>query len=245
MKLKISNLKFPICDMRLALAFMVLSVATLGCLDGPQNPASTQPVTISDVATTQPEYWYAQPSPASAVYDSFATLFKTCENVCRDFGFKIDRVDYRTGILTTEPLESAQFFEPWRADVQRYRDSRNATVASIRRTARFEFKRNDDGTFEVSPKVLLEREANQERRITNVALYKGSYRAEDPRDLPSGTKETDEGFDYPPHYWYSVGRDPSLEIKLAKEVSKRLARKPGHELPSTAPSTQPAEGAPS
>ena len=64
-------------------------------------------------------------------------------------------------------------------------------------------------------------------------------------DLPRGTKETDEGFLYPPHYWYSVGRDPSLEIKLAKEVSKRLARKPGHELPSTAPSTQPAEGAPS
>jgi hypothetical protein len=235
------NLRFAIFDLRLpsALALsMVALISIIGCIDHPMNPAATQPVTITDTATTQPSYWYAKPAPATVVYDSFATLFKTCENVARDFGFRIDRVDYREGVLTTVPLESAQIFEPWRPDVQTWDDAKQSTLQSIRRTIRFEFVRHDDGTFDVSPKVLKERQTVQERRITNVALYRGSAgskKAEDPRDVPHGTKETDEGFDIPPRYWYAIGRDPVLEQKLAHEISERLARK-GREMPTTAPS---------
>ena len=117
-------------------SILILAVFA-GCIGRPMNPAATQPVTITDTATTQPDYWYAAPSHGSAVYDSFATLFKTCENVSRDYGFKIDRVDYRTGILTTEGLVSAQAWEPWRQDVQMFEDSKRATMATLRRTVRY------------------------------------------------------------------------------------------------------------
>jgi hypothetical protein len=215
----------------------ILALAVVaGCLSSPMHPATTQPVTITDPATTQPEYWYAEPSRGVAVYDSFETLFKTCENVLRDYGFRIDRVDYRTGILTSVPLISAQIWEPWRPDIQSFGDVKGSTLASIRRTVRFEIRRNDDGTFDASPKVLVERQTVQERRLTNVAIYRGAYTKEDPRDVPSGTKESDEGFMIPPKYWYAIGRDPKLEVVIAKEVSKRLAKK-GREMVPLAPTT--------
>ena len=153
---------------------IVSGTMLLGCLGYPSNPAATQPVTITDTATTQPDFRFDKPSNAVAFYDSFATLFKTCENVCRDYGFKIDRVDYRTGTLTTEPLESAQAFEPWRPDVQTLAGSRDSTIASVRRTLRFDIRRDPDGRFVVSPKCLVERQTVQEQRITSVALYKGA-----------------------------------------------------------------------
>jgi len=235
MKSQISRLKFCLCDLRVALCASIGMIAIIGCISHPMNPAATQPVTISDVATTQPEYWYVAPSPGVAVYDSFATLEKTCENVLRDYGFKIDRVDYRTGLLTTEPLESAQIFEPWRPDIQTVKDAEKSTLASLRRTVRFEIRKEPDGTFSASPKVLIERQTVQERRITNVAIYRGAYTKEDPRDAPSGTKESDEGFMIPPKFWYAIGRDPKLEVALAKEVSKRLARKGREMHPATGP----------
>ena len=224
--------------LRLSGCISIVALAIIaGCIGSPMNPATTQPVTITDTATTQPEYWYADAAAGSCVYDSFATLFKTCENVSRDYCFKIDRVDYREGILTTEPLVSAQIWEPWRPDIQTCKDSRQSTIATVRRTLRFEFKRNADGTFEVSPKVLVERQSVEERRITNVALYHGAFTKEAPRDAPRGTPESDEGFLIPPKFWYAIGRDPVLEVKLAKEVSKRLAKK-GRDMSPGTPTTE-------
>ncbi|HEX3356378.1 MAG TPA: hypothetical protein VHS31_05290 [Tepidisphaeraceae bacterium] len=228
--------RFSLFDPRVALALMVAAVMFAGCIGYPSNPAATQPVTISDPATTQPGYWFASPSHGTVVYDSFPTLYKTCENVCRDFGFKIDRVDYRTGLLTTEPLESAQIFEPWRPDVGNFKQVEKSTICSLRRTVRFDMVKNADGTFQASPKVLVERQTVSERRITSVALYRGAYSKEAPRDMPHGSKESDEGFLIPPKFWYAVGRDTPLEVKLAHEVSARLARK-GREMSTTIPSS--------
>lgn len=231
------NFRRMILDPRIALLSLVMAVTFAGCITGPMNPATTQPVTISDPATTQPEYWYDKPSDASVVYDSFPTLYKTCENVARDFGFQIDRIDYRTGLLTTVPLDSAQIWEFWRPDVRTLADKQRSTISTIRRTIRFEFVRNLDGTFECTPKVLVERKTTQERRITSVALYRGAFTAETSKDMPTGTKESDEGFMIPAKFWYAIGRDPALEKKLAHVISARLARK-GREMKAGATTQQ-------
>lgn len=245
------NFRRTFLDPRFALLGLLIAatfgICISGCITGPMNPATTQPVTITDTATTQPEYWYSQPSQATVVYDSFATLYKTCENVARDFGFQIDRIDYRTGLLTTVPLDSAQIWEPWRPDVRTLAERRQSTMTTVRRTIRFEFVRNLDGTFECTPKVLIERQTVQERRITSVALYKGAFSTQSPRDVPTGTKESDEGFMIPAKFWYAIGRDPALETKLAHVISARLARK-GHDLtpkePTTEAYTEPPSTAP-
>jgi hypothetical protein len=132
--------------------------------------------------------------------------------------FVIDQRDYRGGVLTTEPLLSAQFFEPWRRDALKAEDVAESSLASIRRTIRFEFTRNDDGTFSVVPHVLVERYAATERRITNAMMYRAAFR----RTTATGTRERDRGIELPQRYWYRTGNDPELEKSLAEALRRRL-----------------------
>jgi len=62
--------------------------------------------------------------------------------------------------------------------------------------------------------VLVERQTVSERRITSVALYKGAYSKEAPRDVPHG-RRNGRGFLIPPKYWYAIGRDTQLEVNGA------------------------------
>jgi len=196
----------------------------IGCIGKPQNPAATQPVTISDVATTQPSYWYAKPAVVTIVAPDLEALIRTSETVLRESGFKVNRVSYRQALITSQPMVTSQFFEFWRPDVQTFGDSAQASTRTTRRTVRFEIARRNDGQFELTPKVLVERQSVAEQRITSVALYRGAVARARGADRQSGTKESDEGIMIPSHYWYAAGRDPAIEKKLAAEISKQLAR---------------------
>lgn len=201
-------------------------LACAGCAAKPPAAVDPTPVTRGDPATTQPGYWYAKPSPATIVYPQFAPLFDACEHVVRSHRFIIDRADYRDGLITSDPLVTSQLFEPWRSDVQAMGDSHEATLATIRRTVRVDIVRDASEGFVASPKVLVERQAAQDRRITNVVLYSGQFkRVPNPDDQPRGTKETDQGIYIPGKYWYALGRDVAMEKKLAHEISARLAKR--------------------
>jgi hypothetical protein len=197
-----------------------------GCIGKPHDPAATQPVTVSDPATTQASYWLDQPATASAKGSDFEKLARGTEAILRDYCFAIDRVDYRLGIITTEPLVGAQFFEPWRRDNQTAGDVVKSSLGTRRRTVRVDIARNDDGTFTASPRVLLERISSAEQRITNVVAYRGARKPADPRAVPRGTKESDQGILIPSKYWYAIGRDEPLERKLAEEIQTELNRHP-------------------
>jgi len=173
---------------------------------------TTQPTTAS--AATQP----AAPSANTVTAYDFDKLWNAAADEARGRMFVIDRRDYRGGVLTTEPLLSAQFFEPWRRDALKAEDVAESSLASIRRTIRFEFTRNDDGTFSVVPHVLVERYAATERRITNAMMYRAAFR----RTTATGTRERDRGIELPQRYWYRVGNDPELEKSLAEALRRRL-----------------------
>ncbi|HMB96480.1 MAG TPA: hypothetical protein VKK61_10615 [Tepidisphaeraceae bacterium] len=196
-----------------------------GCITHPQNPAATQPATTVDLATTQPTYWLSQPPNGSVTSADFAKLWATSENVARAFFFKLDREDYRLGILTTQPLVSAQWAEPWRRDNRTVYDVEESSLATIRRTVTFEFKRLDDDTWQVAPKVLIEREAISEKRITSAVLFRNVFTeptAAHRRQL--GSPESDVGIVLPERYWYPLRRDPQFEQLLTAEIQKRLNR---------------------
>jgi len=204
--------------------FLVLVAGAFfgGCIGAPQNPAATQPVTVSDPATTQPSYWLSQSAGATVTSQDFDELIKSTETVLRDYCFVIDRLDYRLGLITTEPLVGAQFFEPWRRDNQTMDDVAKSSLGTRRRTVRVEIVRNDDNTFTAALKVLLERQTVAEQRITNVVSYRGARRPTEARDVPRGTKESDQGVLIPSKYWYPIARDEALEKKLASEIQQFL-----------------------
>src|SRR5262249_47244704 len=142
------------------------------------------------------------------------------EETIRQSGFKIDRVDERLMLVTSRPRITSQFFEFWRPDVQTVKDSAEASLFTIRRTMRFEISKREDGQFECSPMVLVERQVSAEQRVTNVSLYRGSVSRINTRDRQNGTKESDDGVTIPTKYWYATGRDESMEKRIAAQVDQ-------------------------
>jgi hypothetical protein len=203
----------------------LMLVALGGCITQPQHPAATQPATTRNLATTQPSYWLDQPAPASAHANDFQRLWTASEDVARDFFFRLDRQDFRAGLLTTRPMVSAQWFEPWRRDVRTAKHRNESSLATIRRTAHFQFERLDDGSYRVTPRVLVERQALAEQRITSAVAYQQYFRRPlRAQDRPRGTRESDVGVYLPNRYWYPVGRDAALEKAFVEAIEKEIAR---------------------
>jgi hypothetical protein len=197
-----------------------------GCIMHPENPAATQPATVLDLSTTQPSYWLEQPAEATVSAADFDRLWKASEQTARDHLFQLDREDFRSGELTTLPLVSAQWFEPWRRDVRTLHEIEESSIATVRRTIYFNFTRNPDQTYTVAPKVLVERQAIAERRITAVVDYTSLFNStRDVNAQQKGTLESDLGFILPPRYWYVLGRDPAFEKVLAEDVGKNLDKR--------------------
>lgn len=200
-----------ICDLRFAI---LLGAIASGCSSGSRYSM--------DPPTTQPMYWMDQPGTASASGTDFDRLWKACEDVAKDYLFKLDRVDYRAGVLTTLPMVTSQAFEPWRWDASTAFDRDEATLSAMRRTITFEFAKQDDGGWQVSPKVLVERQVMAERRMTSPVLHRSAFTlSRNPYDRATGTRESDVGVYLPSRYWYPVRRDAEFERKLATAVQKR------------------------
>jgi hypothetical protein len=200
---------------------IAITVLAAGCAS--DRGPSAEPATIADPATTQPSYWYDQPASITVISRSLPALWKASENALRQLGFRLDRDDLRSGLITSQPVVSSQFFEVWRSDVSTPDDAARSSLATMRRTVRLEFEQRSDGTIQVVPKVLVEKQSIQERRTTSVTLYRGALsRRESPRERPSGTKESDVGLHYPARFWYPVGRDTALERRLADDIGRRL-----------------------
>ena len=193
-------------------------LVVIGCAHQP--PPTTRP----SYATTQPSYWLDQPSPAHVDAKNFDQLWEACKQTARDYGFFIDREDYRAGLITTLPLTSKQFFELWHNDVQTAEDVADSSIATYRRTLQFQFSRQADGSYEVTPSVLIERYAQAEQPITASVYLKNAFRTQtQKRHRMVGSREIDRGLMLPTRYWYATGRDTVLEIDIAKKIGEKLA----------------------
>jgi hypothetical protein len=182
------------------------------------NPApATRTISPDDPRLADADFWWSQPAHVS-VRGDFDPLWSAAERCLKDLFFEIDRRDWRSGVLSTRPLISAQWFEPWRGDVASSHARTSSTLATERRTVRIEFVTLIDGMWEARPRVLVEREAVVERQITSSAMTRGAFSRRSLR----GSLEADRGIELPDRYWYAVGRDPALERQLAARMQKIL-----------------------
>lgn len=192
----------------------VVGLCGFGCMSSVSQPVTEAP---ADARLADPEFWWTQPSAETVEASDFDTLWHAAERSARDLLFPIDRRDYRLGILSTEPVVSSQFFEPWRRELSSADQVAESSLASVRRTIRFEFERSDAG-YTVTPKVLVERYALAERQISSSALTRLAFA----RRTQRGTRESDEGLYLPDRYWYATGRDTALEQRLADMIRTRI-----------------------
>jgi hypothetical protein len=226
-----------------ASALVMAAAASLpGCITHPQNPAATQPATAVDLATTQPTYWLDQPAAAEVEGRDFDTLWQACKEVARGYTFTLDRVDYRAGEISTVPMVSKQWFEPWRFDSGTAYETLANSMGAVRRTLFFNVARNPDQTYTITPRVLVEREAILERRVTDVSQYRLAFSGPGPKIQPREAVTLEPGTypDVPVKYWYPTGRDTQLEIQVAKRLKSELERR--HAMagaPAATPQTAP------
>jgi len=197
-----------------------------GCIGGPANPAATQPATAIDPKTAEPGYWYDKPGVTSAETPDFDTLWKACKLAARDDGFILDRPGYRDGLMTTQPLTSKQFFQPWLHDVVDEHSLIQCSLATMRRTIHFEMTKVGEGpaaTWQCVPKVLVERYQVSERRVTNETEYRQVFTLTPQQLNMQEERERDPTAGIPPLYWYPVGRDPALEKQLASLIRRHVS----------------------
>jgi hypothetical protein len=196
-------------------------IALAGCAS---NKPTKPPATMPSTATRVPAYWYERPGVASVTARDFDRLWHAAEATARHFGFRPDRLDFRDGVLTTEPLVSKQWFEFWRNDVATLDDLADSSIATHRRTLRFDIDKSEDGAYTATPRVVIERYAQAERPITASVHLRNAFRNPKQRDRAFGTAETDRGVFLPRQYWYATGRDEALEKNVARTLERELGR---------------------
>jgi hypothetical protein len=203
----------------------IIAAIAAGCLVAAYLPgcsSSPPPVTeppVLDPATAKPDYWLAKPSAASLYDDDYDRLWNACAETAKSEFFSLDRQDYRDGLLTTRPLVSKQLWEFWRSDAGDSYYALQNSIQTIRRSIEFDFDRQAAGGT-VSPKVLIERFAQPNRRITSTGDYRQFFSPVNtgPPATPDPYGDANEG------YWYSIGRDYAMEAELVEAISDRLAK---------------------
>jgi hypothetical protein len=195
--------------------FCLLTSLLIGCHHAP--PAEGKTATDIDPKYADPRFYWDKPGVVRIPARDFDRLWVACRATCRQYLFRIDRLDYREGVMTSVPTITSQFFEPWRRDNSTGYDVAQSSIATFRRTIRFEIARKDDGTFELTPKVLLEREVLEGRRITAAIRYQTAFSGEQP-----GSAHDHEDQPAAITFWYATGRDYDLEKRLADSVLSNL-----------------------
>jgi hypothetical protein len=183
------------------------------------DPQAGLKATHADPETARFSYWANQPGVASVEADDFDRLWRACRRVTSGANYTIDRVDFRTGRLTTLPLVSKQAFEFWRNDLASAADVSESTLSTVRRTVQWDVAKQDDGTFRATPKVVVERYVMEERRLTSAMQYQEVFSDE---HRVEGSELRDEGILGPEVYWYATGRDHNMEQRLAGTVERLL-----------------------
>jgi hypothetical protein len=83
-----------------------------------------------------------EPQPAAAyLFDAsnYAQVFQAAKDVLREYQFELDRVDARSGIITTQPKPSAGLATPWIPHSGDFKGSVRGLIEHEQRRARVEF----------------------------------------------------------------------------------------------------------
>jgi hypothetical protein len=172
-------------------------------------------------------------SPALRIAsDRYAAVFDAAVEAARQQGMAVSFRDRRGGVIETEPVVGPSLLEPWRAVRSTGGQARDDTLAMQRRSARFEFTAQDEkrgqtpfsvdltdygGAIQLRVAVVVERlyepglrRSTWTRRGTTAAVI----------------VEPEDGRAMPRRHWTPITRDPVMERRLLKAISKAAGAVP-------------------
>ncbi len=186
-----------------------LLVAGAGCQVPPQPTGPT----LSTVPIQTPE--------------QVNRLWESVENTLLAFNFDVDRRDRVSGIMTTYPETSTNWFELWRvqpAPAYYWWESNLHTIQ--RQTEVYIRQAPSPGSYELEVKVDRYRRSMEERQVDNAAAAMRLYSGQAP--TLSGQMRTPAESSY----WVRLGRDGHMEQAILDAIVKRY-----NKLTTTAPAS--------
>lgn len=176
------------------------------------------------------------PTPASFRITSaeYSAYFDAAREALRDHRFDLDRVDARSGVITSQPVAAAGWATPWIDHASTSGQATNDLIHRNRRLATVRFSpvtaatdvarpidpvsedlRAFEGTIEVSVSVVLEEVYRAGRRVSPTSIRLTSF-SEDPRSEAIGGQRLRSR---------TVGSDGALGARLADQI-RQFAQNP-------------------
>src|SRR5690349_11455274 len=85
-----------------------------------------------------------RPNPAEVDAREYDLMFAAAQDVLRDYGFEVDRRDYRFGTVTSRPLIAPTVLEPWRVTNTTAAQALAATTNHQRRLVSVTLERSEE-----------------------------------------------------------------------------------------------------
>lgn len=150
--------------------------------------------------------------PTAAVIstqEDVASLWESALSVLRKFEFVPDRQDRAVGVITTLPMTSMQWHEPWRQDVV---DGYHLLESSLHTTQRVVTVRFHSGEQpHVDVQVDVYRASQPETQITSASSVLHGFAGLLPTE--TGVLATAAQVD-----WVPLGRDAALEDRILRRI---------------------------
>lgn len=186
-------------------------------------------------------------TPATLQIDAqeYDRVFRASVEVLRDYGFRVNRSDYRFGVVTTEPISSPTAFEPWINHNTTPTQAAGSTFDHLRRSATVLIEpvspeeaaavdaiagAVEPAPAEASPEqprpaaepeaYRLRVEVVLENQQVPVRRLNGAVTGGRFSDLSAVPAEWQQR-NIAPTYWQPVGRDAHLERRLARDIIER------------------------
>ena len=155
-------------------------------------------------------------------------LWEAVQETLRRHRFRLDRVDRRSGVITTYPVTSQHFLEFWRNDVDTFPDLWEASWNPLRRWVRIELSPADAVAWSaLSVVVHKQRLSSSDRQFNSTGAAYQYFGFSLP--LTTGEVQVTQADDR----WLDQGRDAAMEEHLLRGIMKRA----GLQMTETADAT--------
>jgi hypothetical protein len=148
-------------------------------------------------------------------------VWGACQAELKKRGFRLDRVDRRSGIIETYPLTSKQWFEFWCQDVVTDYDLAESILHTIRRRVTMAVTGEPEDQYRLQCRVAVE------RLSASPELTSGQVRVRDIFGQSAGripTPSVSETRKKRQPQWLPIGQDHALETDILQSLDRALNR---------------------
>jgi hypothetical protein len=146
-------------------------------------------------------------------------LWQTSQAELKERGFRLDRVDRRSGVIDTFATTSGQWYEFWRRDVVGSEASAESSLQTVRRTVTVRMECGDNKECRLSCSVMVERlsvpGAVVSGNIKAQNIFRGAAGAM-PSLHPTEEREAER--------WIPEGSDLALEADILARIQERVRK---------------------